>query len=101
MRCYETPLAPLAAYLREYINVETASDSMSADDAIVLSTDPTLGGEAFRLTVLPQRSEIAGGSYGRPCSGCCPPKYTPRTVRFRSKSPARRSRTRRASRTAV
>ena len=55
MLCYETPLAPLAAYLREYINVETASDSMSADDAIVLSTDPTLGGEAFRLTVLPQR----------------------------------------------
>lgn len=33
--------------------------------------------------------------------GCCPPKYTPRTVRFRSKSPARRSRTRRAFRTAV
>ena len=64
MLCYETPLAPLAAYLREYINVETASDSMSADDAIVLSTDPTLGGEAFRLTVLPQRIEIAGGSYG-------------------------------------
>ena len=62
MLCYETPLAPLAAYLREYINVETASDSMSADDAIVLSTDPTLGGEAFRLTVLPQRIEIAGGS---------------------------------------
>ena len=92
MLCYETPLAPLAAYLREYINVETASDSMSADDAIVLSTDPTLGGEAFRLTVLPQRIEIAGG---------CPPKYTPRTVRFRSKSPARRSRTRRAFRTAV
>ena len=64
MLCYETPLAPLAAYPREYINVETASDSMSADDAIVLSTDPTLGGEAFRLTVLPQRIEIAGGSYG-------------------------------------
>ena len=51
-------------YMREYINVETASDSMSADDASVLSTDPTLGGEAFRLTVLPQRIEIAGGSYG-------------------------------------
>ena len=64
MLCYETPLAPLAAYLREYINVEKASDSMSADDAIVLSTDPTLGDEAFRLTVLPQRIEIAGGSYG-------------------------------------
>ena len=61
---YETPLAPLAGYLREYINVGKASDSMSADDAIVLSTDPTLGGEAFRLTVLPQRIEIAGGSYG-------------------------------------
>lgn len=107
MLCYETPLAPLAAYLREYINVETASDSMSADDAIVLSTDPTLGGEAFRLTVLPQRIEIAGGSYGGVFNGVqalfrlLPPKYTPRTVRFRSKSPARRSRTRRASRTAV
>ena len=46
---YETPLAPLAGYLREYINVGKASDSMSADDAIVLTTDPTLGREAYTL----------------------------------------------------
>ena len=64
MLCYETPLAPLAAYLREYINVETASDSMSADDAIVLTTDPTLGREAYTLAVKPQRIEITGGDYG-------------------------------------
>lgn len=61
---YETPLAPLADYLRGYINVEKASDSMSADDAIVLSTDPTLGSEAFTLAVKPQRTEITGGDYG-------------------------------------
>ena len=57
---YETPLAPLAGYLREYINVGKASDSMSADDAIVLTTDPTLGSEAYTLAVKPQRIEITG-----------------------------------------
>ena len=61
---YETPLAPLAGYLREYINVGKASDSMSADDAIVLTTDPTLGREAYTLAVKPQRIEITGGDYG-------------------------------------
>ena len=61
---YETPLAPLAGYLREYINVGKASDSMSADDAIVLTTDPTLGSEAYTLAVKPQRIEITGGDYG-------------------------------------
>ena len=55
---YETPLAPLAGYLREYINVGKASDSMSADDAIVLTTDPTLGREAYTLAVKPQRIEF-------------------------------------------
>lgn len=61
---YETPLAPLAGYLREYINVGKASDSMSADNAIVLTTDPTLGREAYTLAVKPQRIEITGGDYG-------------------------------------
>ena len=61
---YETPLAPLAGYLREYTNVGKASDSMSADDAIVLTTDPTLGREAYTLAVKPQRIEITGGDYG-------------------------------------
>lgn len=32
----------------------------SADDAIVLSTDPTLGGEAFRLTVAPAADRNRG-----------------------------------------
>lgn len=87
MLCYETPLAPLAAYLREYINVETASDSMVGRRRDRAFDRSDAGGEAFRLTVLPQRIEIAGGSYGgvfngvQACSGCCPPKYTPRTVR--------------------
>lgn len=61
---YETPLSPLADYLRGYIDVGKASDSMSADDAIVLSTDPALGSEAFTLAVNPQRIEITGGDYG-------------------------------------
>ena len=92
---YETPLAPLAGYLREYINVGKASDSMSADDAIVLTTDPTLGREAYTLAVKPQRIEITGGDYG----GCCRPRSTPRRARCPSKSPARGSTTPRASRT--
>ena len=37
---------------------------MSADDAIVLTTDPTLGREAYTLAVKPQRIEITGGDYG-------------------------------------
>ena len=92
---YETPLAPLAGYLREYINVGKASDSMSADDAIVLTTDPTLGREAYTLAVKPQRIEITGGD----CCGCCRPRSTPRRARCPSKSPARGSTTPRASRT--
>ena len=64
MLCYETPLAPLADYLREYINVGKTSDSMSADEAIVLSLDPALGSEAYTLDIGPQRIEIAGGDYG-------------------------------------
>lgn len=64
MLCYETPLEPLADYLREYINVANASERMSSDEAIVLSLDPTLGEEAFRLAVRPRRIEIAGGAYG-------------------------------------
>lgn len=103
---YETPLAPLAGYLREYINVGKASDSMSADDAIVLTTDPTLGREAYTLAVKPQRIEITGGDYGgasstasRRCCGCCRPRSTPRRARCPSKSPARGSTTPRASRT--
>ena len=91
---YETPLAPLAGYLREYINVGKASDSMSADDAIVLTTDPTLGREAYTLAVKPQRIEITGGDYGG-----CRPRSTPRRARCPSKSPARGSTTPRASRT--
>ena len=112
---YETPLAPLAGYLREYINVGKASDSMSADDAIVLTTDPTLGREAYTLAVKPQRIEITGGDYGGVFNGiqallrlgsapgggggCCRPRSTPRRARCPSKSPARGSTTPRASRT--
>ena len=95
---YETPLAPLAGYLREYINVGKASDSMSADDAIVLTTDPTLGREAYTLAVKPQRIEITGGDYGG-VFNCCRPRSTPRRARCPSKSPARGSTTPRASRT--
>lgn len=62
--CCDAALAPLADYLRLYINVETCSHRMSPDEAIVLSTDPSLGGEAYRLSVGPQRIEIAGGAYG-------------------------------------
>lgn len=69
MLCYETPLAPLADYLREYINVPKASDSMSADEAIVLSLDPALGSEAYSLHIRPHRIEIAGGDYGGAFNG--------------------------------
>ena len=97
---YETPLAPLAGYLREYINVGKASDSMSADDAIVLTTDPTLGREAYTLAVKPQRSReattAASSTASRHCCGCCRPRSTPRRARCPSKSPARGSTTPRA-----
>lgn len=61
---YESGLAPLADYLRSYIDVGTTGERMSADRAIVLSTDTTLGGEAYRLTVGTDHIEIAGGTYG-------------------------------------
>lgn len=63
MLCHETALAPLANYLSDYLPLE-ASDAMSSDEVIVLSTDPTLAAEAYRLTVGPQRIEITGGAYG-------------------------------------
>lgn len=64
MLCYEQSLAPLADYLRTYLNVEEASSSMSSDDAIVLGLDPALDAEAYRLEVLPGRICITGGGYG-------------------------------------
>ncbi len=64
MLCHNPQLAPLVSYLQEYIPLSKASDSMSANEAIVLTTDPTLAEEGYRLTVKPQRIEISGGSYG-------------------------------------
>ena len=40
---YESGLAPLADYLRSYIDLGTTGERMSADRAIVLSTDTALG----------------------------------------------------------
>ncbi len=62
---YETPLAPLAGYLREYINVGKASDSMSADDAIVAFDRSDAGRRSLPPDGAPAAEfEIAGGSYG-------------------------------------
>ena len=61
---YESGLAPLADYLRSYIDLGTTGERMSADRAIVLSTDTALGREAYRLTVGTDHIEIAGGTYG-------------------------------------
>lgn len=61
---YEAGLAPLAGYLRSHIDVATTGESMSADKAIVLATDSSLGAEAYRLTVEPDRVRIVGGAYG-------------------------------------
>lgn len=62
--CCEKELAPQAAYLAEYINVETCSESISPDHAIVLSTDPTLPAEGYRLDIDPVRIRLTGGSPG-------------------------------------
>lgn len=62
--CHERQLAPLAAYLCEHINVETVSDRISADRAIVLDTDSALAEEAYRLDIGPERIRITGGGYG-------------------------------------
>ncbi len=61
---YEEPLAPLADYFCRYLDIRKGNPGMSSDNAVVLSTDPSMGAEAFRLTVLPQRIEITGGACG-------------------------------------
>lgn len=60
----EKPLAPLATYLHEYLPKTQIGGCTSIARAIVLTTDATLGEEAYRLTVYPSRIEITGGGYG-------------------------------------
>lgn len=87
---------PLAAYLREYISTSKRPATVCRRRRS-LSTDPDAG----RRSVLPDRTPAADRNRGRfknggvfngiqapSVSGCCRPKYTPRTVRFRSRSPA-------------
>ena len=83
---------------------------MSADDAIVLSTDPTLGGEAFTPDGAPAADRNRGRfDYGGVFNGmqallqaAAAPKYTPRTCPLPVESRLHEgSRTRRASRTAA
>lgn len=62
--CFESGLEPLAEYFRSYVNVGMCSSGISSDRAVVLSVDPSLGAEEYRLTVGPQRIEITGGAYG-------------------------------------
>ncbi|WP_418991391.1 beta-N-acetylhexosaminidase [Alistipes sp.] len=62
--CFEKGLAPLADYLLEHTNVETASDRISSDPAVVLETDPALADEAYRLDIGTERIRITGGGYG-------------------------------------
>lgn len=64
MICCEHSLAPLSDYLSDHLKLAEGSERLSSDDAIVLTTDPALPTEAFRLTVRERRIEITGGSYG-------------------------------------
>lgn len=62
--CHEASLAPLADYLCDHIAVGNGGQKMSSDEAIVLETDATLGAEAYRLDIQPERIIITGGDYG-------------------------------------
>ena len=62
--CCDRTLLPQADYLRRYLDLSPADCSMSADEAVVLRLDPALAAEGYRLTVSPQRIEIAGGTAG-------------------------------------
>ena len=62
--CFEEPLAPLAAYLGEFLRTRPGSSRMSPDRAVILSLDDALAPEGYRLSVSSQRVEIAGGGYG-------------------------------------
>lgn len=61
---FDDALRPQAEYLAQYLNVEMLSSRISANEAIVLSLDDTLQGEAYRLTVQPNRIEITAGTAG-------------------------------------
>ena len=62
--CCDRALLPQADYLRRYLDLAPADCSMSADEAVVLRLDPALAAEGYRLSVSPQRIEIAGGTAG-------------------------------------
>lgn len=57
-------LAPLAGYLTRYLPLSCVGNSFPVRRVIVLSTDESLPAEGYRLTILPERIEVTGGSYG-------------------------------------
>lgn len=57
-------LERLADYLCGYLHFAEVSDSRSADGGVALVVDPSLGEEAYELTVRPDRIVIAGGDSG-------------------------------------
>lgn len=61
---FEQPLAPLAGYLSDYLNVKPDAKSIASEGGIRLATDSTLASEAFRLVVAPAGVTVTGGDYG-------------------------------------
>ncbi len=61
---YDKRLAPLADYICLYMDVTKEENYLPGNQSIALILDPSLIGEAYRLTVKPTFIEIAGGSYG-------------------------------------
>lgn len=61
---YEQGLEALADYLRSYLPLAGASEQYASDAALVLTLDPSLGEEAYRLDILPDHIAIEGGAYG-------------------------------------
>jgi len=55
---------PLTEYLREYGGTDSAGNLLPAGSAISLTLDPALEGEAYGLSVQPERIRITGGGYG-------------------------------------
>ncbi len=62
--CCPPELAPLAAYLADYLPVDARPVAAETDDCLCLAIDTALAGEAFRLTVRPAGVRIEGGARG-------------------------------------
>lgn len=60
----EGELAPLTDYFAGYVHIGRVVGASRDKNSVRLCVDPSLSGEAYRLTVSEEGIDIAGGSYG-------------------------------------